>query len=152
MWGVEVCLHSLLICTRWRWVVSITSSPVYTLERASCTRWIGGWVGPSVALDVLGQKTLVAVAILMRDRPARSGEQYRLSCLGCKLNFTCYNITFWYTHTHTSLGLLHFLVFYRGRSHTNCSSKNSLSAWRWLKFAETCSMSHYLKHCILTDD
>jgi hypothetical protein len=32
--------------TRWRWVVSFMSMPLYPRERAAGTHWIGGWVGP----------------------------------------------------------------------------------------------------------
>jgi hypothetical protein len=37
--------------TRWRWVASFTSRPLYPRERAPGTRWIGGWVDPTACLD-----------------------------------------------------------------------------------------------------
>jgi hypothetical protein len=45
--GVEVYLPCILnLGTRWRWVVSFTLRPLYSVERASGNHRIGGWVGP----------------------------------------------------------------------------------------------------------
>jgi hypothetical protein len=42
--------------TRWRWVVSFTLRPLYLQEEASCTHWIGGWVGTRAGLDAVTRR------------------------------------------------------------------------------------------------
>jgi hypothetical protein len=46
IWGVEVYLHSFFdLGTRWRWVVSFTSRPIYPQEKSACyplDRRLGG--------------------------------------------------------------------------------------------------------------
>jgi hypothetical protein len=56
-WGVEVWLHSFFdLGTRWRWMVSFTTRPLYPRERAPSTHWIGGWVGSRAVLDAVMKK------------------------------------------------------------------------------------------------
>jgi hypothetical protein len=52
VWGsgcVELCILDL--GTRWRWVVSITSRPLYPRGKSPGTYWVGGWVGSRTSLD-----------------------------------------------------------------------------------------------------
>jgi hypothetical protein len=40
--------------TRWRWVVSFPTLPLYP-----CTHWRGGWVGPRVSLDPVEKRKIL---------------------------------------------------------------------------------------------
>jgi hypothetical protein len=42
-----MALRILDLCTRWRWMSASRSGRFTPWERARCTHWIGGWVGPN---------------------------------------------------------------------------------------------------------
>jgi hypothetical protein len=45
--------------TRCRWVVILTLLLLYSWERAPCTHWIGGWVGPRAGLDAVEKRRVL---------------------------------------------------------------------------------------------
>jgi hypothetical protein len=68
--------------TTWRWVVSFTSLPLYSRERAPGTHSIAGWVDPKAGLDDMDSNSHPP------DRPARSQSLYRLSYPGSAMRKT----------------------------------------------------------------
>jgi hypothetical protein len=58
-WGSgDIAPHILDLRTRWRWVVSFTTRPIYLREKAPGTHWIGGWVGPRAVLDTVVKRKI----------------------------------------------------------------------------------------------
>jgi len=51
-----IALCILNLDTRWRWMVTFTSLPLYPWGRAPSTHWIWGWVGPRPSVDVVADK------------------------------------------------------------------------------------------------
>jgi hypothetical protein len=44
--------------TGWRWAVIFMPRPLCPQERAACTHWIGGWVGPRAGLDAVVKRKI----------------------------------------------------------------------------------------------
>jgi hypothetical protein len=56
--------HFLDLGTRWRWVVSFTSRPLYPREKTPPpgTHWIGGWMDPRAGLDDLKKRKFLTLS------------------------------------------------------------------------------------------
>jgi hypothetical protein len=75
---------------------SASSSGRFTpMERAPCTHWIGGWVGPRAGLDTVSKRKIPNPRRDSNpDHPSRSQFLYRLSCTGsCLYSKTDMNAT-----------------------------------------------------------
>jgi hypothetical protein len=91
-----VCVRNWLTTTPWR--ITLTSTVVWGewsvsrpgrstfRERAPCTYWMGGWVGPRTSLDDVERRKILPLPVLKlrsHGRPTRNQSLYRLlySCL-----------------------------------------------------------------------
>jgi hypothetical protein len=54
--GIAPCI--LYLGTRWTWVVSFTSRPLYPRGGAPGTHWIGSWVGLRAVLDAVVKRKI----------------------------------------------------------------------------------------------
>jgi hypothetical protein len=69
-------------------MVSVTPRPLYPLERAPGTHWMGSWIYPRAGLDNVEKRqflTLSGLELRPLGRPARSQSLYRLRYSGCTL-------------------------------------------------------------------
>jgi hypothetical protein len=86
--GVDVEIHIFLTSALFGGECSASRPGPFTpRERASVTRWIGGWVDPRAGLDdVEKKKYLILPGLEVRPvgRPARSRSLYRLRYFGLK--------------------------------------------------------------------
>jgi hypothetical protein len=57
-WSGGIVPHLLDLGTRWKWVVSFTSQPLYPQRKSPGTHWIGGWVGPRAVLDMVVKRKI----------------------------------------------------------------------------------------------
>jgi hypothetical protein len=73
-------LDILDLGTSWRWVVKFMARPLYPIERASDTHWIGGCVGPRICLDNVERRKilpLLELELWPLGRPTNSQSLYR---------------------------------------------------------------------------
>jgi hypothetical protein len=72
--SVGIAPRILNLSTRWRWVVSFTSQPLYSRgqESPSFTHCIGGWVGPRAGMDAVAKRKKVPSLPLPGTEPPSS--------------------------------------------------------------------------------
>jgi hypothetical protein len=68
--------------TRRRWVLSFTSRPLYSWERAHGTHWIGGWVGYRAGMEAVTEKFPAPPPGIEPPNPDRPPQSQSLYWLG----------------------------------------------------------------------
>jgi hypothetical protein len=71
--------------TRWRWLVSFSSQPLYSMGKRPLYPWIGAWVGPRTVLDEDKNLSLPGI----ETRPSSPSLYRRLTALSIA---TLYNV------------------------------------------------------------
>jgi hypothetical protein len=85
--------HILDLGTRWKWVVSFTSQPLYSRGKSCGIHWTGGLVGPRASLDAVEQRKTLHFRESNPGLPAGSPSLYRLSYPDSPLNeLTIYKV------------------------------------------------------------
>jgi hypothetical protein len=84
VWGSGgIAPHILNLGARWRWVVSFTHQPLYSLWKTPGIHWRGGWVVPKASLEtVVKRKILNPCQELNPGCPACSQTLHQLSYHG----------------------------------------------------------------------